>query len=384
MSPIDERSRRAAGDRRVVILQGYLRPNREALFDDLNDRLAADLVVLLYGRLPRHRMHVTPNATRRFETATVEAPTVRVSYRNTLTLPRGLHTELDRLKPDLVIGGWNPASMAASRWCDRHDRRFVIWSEETAVAARQRPLNRLRHVIRTRLGQRASLGIAAGAESADYFEALGFQGPIRIVPNSIAEEEHFARIGEKRAPVKVGLRRLRFLFAGSLVKIKGLDILIKNWGALTRDLPDGAELHIAGDGPLRSDVELRVRDDTRLHYHGFLRGSAYQDLFEHCDAMLVPSRMDCNPFVVIEALWAGLPVIVSRHAGNWREALNENGFVVQPNTPSIRTAIATFASLSPHDVNQMSRMSRSQANWYSRENAARAFASAIDSVTVST
>jgi glycosyltransferase involved in cell wall biosynthesis len=48
--------------------------------------------------------------------------------------------------------------------------------------------------------------------------------------------------------------------------------------------------------------------------------------------LLLPSLRDPNPLSVIEALWAGLPLLISDRCGNWPEAVEQgvNGWVIDP------------------------------------------------------
>ncbi len=56
------------------------------------------------------------------------------------------------------------------------------------------------------------------------------------------------------------------------------------------------------------------------------------ELYASCDLLLLPSLKDPNPLSVIEALWAGLPLLISDRCGNWPEAVEQgvNGWVVDP------------------------------------------------------
>lgn len=69
------------------------------------------------------------------------------------------------------------------------------------------------------------------------------------------------------------------------------------------------ELHIAGDGPLRSDLQRAAKDRPWLHLHG-----AVEDvpgfLARH-HAFLIPSIAEGMPLAMMEAMAAGLPVVAS-------------------------------------------------------------------------
>jgi glycosyltransferase involved in cell wall biosynthesis len=102
---------------------------------------------------------------------------------------------------------------------------------------------------------------------------------------------------------------------GRLVPIKGHDLLLAALDRITAALPD-IEVLLIGDGPLRVRIErfrargrggrslvlLRNRDDV-----GSLLASS--------DILLLPSRKEGLPTVLIEAAFAGVPIVASRIPG---------------------------------------------------------------------
>ena len=67
--------------------------------------------------------------------------------------------------------------------------------------------------------------------------------------------------------------------------------------------------------------------DVRLL--GFQNQGAIVELYSIADVFLLPSLSDANPLTCIEALWAGLPLFISNHCGNYPEVVKpeENGYV---------------------------------------------------------
>ncbi|MBA2639532.1 MAG: glycosyltransferase family 4 protein [Nocardioidaceae bacterium] len=98
-------------------------------------------------------------------------------------------------------------------------------------------------------------------------------------------------------------------FAGRLMDIKGVETLLDGWSrADTGDL----RLRVAGDGPLRSLVEERSRQDPTLSYEGWIDEQAVYEFMGGADAVLVPSEWyEGLPLVILRSLAVGTPVIVS-------------------------------------------------------------------------
>jgi glycosyltransferase involved in cell wall biosynthesis len=100
-----------------------------------------------------------------------------------------------------------------------------------------------------------------------------------------------------------------FGFIGALTPIKGVALLLEAAPALAQQ---GVRLRVAGDGPLRPDVEAA----PDVHYEGRLEGEDLAAFVGSCDLGLVPSLWDePGPFVVGEWLAAGRPLLATRRGG---------------------------------------------------------------------
>ena len=102
--------------------------------------------------------------------------------------------------------------------------------------------------------------------------------------------------------------RLRVLTVCRLVEKKGVDTLLR---AAAR-VP-GVEVTVAGDGPMREELEAMAPAGTR--FLGAVDASAVAGLLGESDAFALPCRpaaggdRDGIPVVLMEAMAAGLPVL---------------------------------------------------------------------------
>jgi glycosyltransferase involved in cell wall biosynthesis len=83
-------------------------------------------------------------------------------------------------------------------------------------------------------------------------------------------------------------------------------------------LPEPAHLDIAGDGPVRADLEALAAKEVpgRVTFHGRLAKDQLFDLLRRSSVAVVPSTWYENqPMAVLEALAIGLPVIGSDLGG---------------------------------------------------------------------
>jgi glycosyltransferase involved in cell wall biosynthesis len=133
-----------------------------------------------------------------------------------------------------------------------------------------------------------------------------------------------ARIS-KRAAAGAGDAQFVIGWAGRLSEIKRPLDLVR-----TAAKVDGSLLVLAGDGPLRGEVEAlasRLGIDERVRLLGY--ADDLGDWYGAFDAFLLTSANEGAPVVAIEALAAGVPVVAT-DAGGTRTVVDdaESGYVV--------------------------------------------------------
>jgi glycosyltransferase involved in cell wall biosynthesis len=126
---------------------------------------------------------------------------------------------------------------------------------------------------------------------------------------------------------------LRLLFVGNDTGRKGLPELI----AAVEELDGTVELDVVtGD-------EVSGSDRVRVH-HGISAGTAeLAARYIAADALALPSHADASPWVVLEALAAGLPVLATR-VGAIAEMVGDAGVLVAPgDPPALRQGLRELA-----------------------------------------
>jgi glycosyltransferase involved in cell wall biosynthesis len=136
-------------------------------------------------------------------------------------------------------------------------------------------------------------------------------------------------------------------YIGGLAATKGVRLLVEATAELARH---GLTLRVAGDGPLRPEVEAAAARGE-LVYDGFLDGARKLDFLAACDAGLVPSLWDepsGPPYVVCEWLAAGRPVLATRRGGLAETIeLLDGVFPLEPTAAGIVSAIAALGDERP-------------------------------------
>lgn len=140
-----------------------------------------------------------------------------------------------------------------------------------------------------------------------------------------------------------GRNQIGLVAVGRLTAQKGFDLLIEAL-RLCKDLP--LHLTLLGEGPMRGDLEQMTIEKglkDRVQFVGY-QANPYPFL-RQADALVLSSRFEGFPNVVLEALACGTPVIATPAPGGVREILDGlEGCVLAENVSaeSLADALASF------------------------------------------
>lgn len=106
------------------------------------------------------------------------------------------------------------------------------------------------------------------------------------------------------------LREDYFCYVGRLSKEKGVETL------LSAAAQSGVQIRIAGDGPLKEQLEAKYDSYDNISFLGQLKSTEVIELLSHAKASIIPSEWyENNPIGAIESLCCGTPVIGSDIGG---------------------------------------------------------------------
>jgi glycosyltransferase involved in cell wall biosynthesis len=121
------------------------------------------------------------------------------------------------------------------------------------------------------------------------------------------------------------------LFVGVLERYKGFDVLAEAWPRVARELPD-ARLRLVGRGTLATDAAaLAARFAGRVTWTESLAPGEIAAALDDATALVLPSRSEGLPRVVIESFCRGRAVVGAR-AGGIPDIVEDdvNGVLVPP------------------------------------------------------
>lgn len=133
-----------------------------------------------------------------------------------------------------------------------------------------------------------------------------------------------------RSSLGIGRNELVIVFASMNFEIKGLDDIIASLGKIQKQSPR-LKLVVAGKGNIKKYQKMAREAGVaeNIVFTGVLNREKLTDLYLAGDLYVMLSRFDTFGMVVLEAMAAGLPVMVSSHVGAKDLVVqNENGFVV--------------------------------------------------------
>ncbi len=146
------------------------------------------------------------------------------------------------------------------------------------------------------------------------------------------------------------------LFAGRLAPEKRVNLIVD----AARELPD-IQFTIAGDGPLKPEVEREAESLANLTSLGWVSRQQLLDAMDAADLLVLPSTVESFGTVALEAMSRERLTLVSRNCGivDWPE-LADNLFTIGA-TETVAQAIRRIAALSGGERQRIAQGAREAA-----------------------
>ncbi len=152
----------------------------------------------------------------------------------------------------------------------------------------------------------------------------------RIVPNGVLPAE-FTAVTKAEAPST-------YLFIGELRRLKGVDLLLEAFAIVSSRQP--ATLTIVGAGP---DADAFHRQANALGISdkvNFAGPMPARQAFALGEVLVMPSRAESFPYIVLEAAAAAVPLIATRVGGIPEITLGTDTALIEPeNVPALAAAM---------------------------------------------
>ncbi|HSM28524.1 MAG TPA: glycosyltransferase [Thioalkalivibrio sp.] len=293
-----------AGRLRVAIFSDAL-PERNgagAYYEDLAAQLGPRLGALqLFRPLAKQRLL-------RFALALPGDPTQKLITPNLLRI----HRQFRALRPHLVVAvtpgpfgllGFHYARRSGCGFLTGFHTHFEGLCELYGNTLVFRTAQRYLEAVNGLLCRNSDAVLVNNTGLVQTVERLGAQR-VEVVGTPLAQAFLDA------PPLARSGRLRRVLFAGRLAPEKNIPAIIE----AARALPE-VRFVLAGDGPLRGELEDAARDQANLVLTGWLDRTALCGEMDAADLLILPSHMETFGTVALEAMARGRPALVAEAAG---------------------------------------------------------------------
>lgn len=213
---------------------------------------------------------------------------------------------------------------------------YVVVAHGTDVRSLERP-SRIGRMCRTAV-QGADARVAVSGVLAERLRAaagLPQDSPVDVVHMGI-DTSVFDPDRDARSSLGIPEVERVVLFAGKLVPVKGVDVLLRAFAAL-REAGEADRLVIVGDGPLAGVLRDEARAlgcEADVRFVGQVTQPELASWMAAADVFVLPSHDEGRGLVLLEAMACGTPCVASAVGGIPETLPPECGRLVPPAEPA--------------------------------------------------
>ncbi len=267
-------------------------------------------------------------------------------------LPSGatIRRILDSIKPDLIHHHYvgymmmRVCGIAQSRKLPQIST-YHFSSEVLTQPLPMRPFAPLVRRLLVHYNNRFDLIIAPSANLASQISREGVRTPVQFITNPVVFGGGAAVMPAPRTP------DFTVMYAGRLGQEKNISYLLRAFAALLNAMPQAC-LWVAGRGPEGSALEALCRDlgvSEKVKFLGFLDHSTLATYYAACDVFVLPSLIETQGLVAMEAMRFSRPVIVTKTIVSAQELVEHgvSGYIVDPDSVQDLTARLVALATNP-------------------------------------
>lgn len=177
---------------------------------------------------------------------------------------------------------------------------------------------------------RTDLVISVSRVLARQLSGKGITTPVCFISNPVGFSDTSSVVPMPREAA------LTIMFAGRLNPEKNLTFLLGGYAKLLQSFPE-AMLWIAGEGAQKNQLQRLCHSlgvTERVKFLGFQTHESLARYYAGCDVFVLPSLVETQGLVAMEAMWFGKPVVVARSVISATELVDpgQNGFIVDQNS----------------------------------------------------
>jgi glycosyltransferase involved in cell wall biosynthesis len=279
----------------------------------------------------------------------------------------GVIGALRKFKPDIVVtDGFNPTHLYAFLYTLVSDAAHIPMTDGTDRS--EEALSAVHRAVRRLVYSRSSAFVSASVGGDRLYQSYG-----------IAADECFKSClcvdnNAYTPPVPAPQKRYDFIFAGRIEPGKSPLFALEVACVTAQNLGRKTSLLVVGSGSLDKELRRAAAEKSQwveVEFFGFAAQAQLPELYRSARLFLFPTLADVWGVVANEACAAGLPVLVSPHAGVNGELVRdgENGFICEIDADLWAQRAALLLS-QPGMWQEFSARSLALANQYTFANSA--------------
>lgn len=218
-----------------------------------------------------------------------------------------------------------PAGLIAKILAEKHRKPFIVTLHGSDVNI----LMPRRREIYVGILESASATIFVSKALLERAKSLGFSGRNAVVIPNGYDETTFEPLDKEMVRKELGMYKEGYKyvgFVGNLIPIKRADRLGEIFSLIAKEIPETFFI-VVGDGPLRRRLEKETKG-LNIIFTGRVPQTEVAKYMNAMDVMVLPSRNEGWPCVVLEAQACGTCVVGSSNGGI-PEAIGFQEYVVE-------------------------------------------------------
>lgn len=265
------------------------------LYNEISKKLKIKVIYLGNGSIIRNKDFISGKMNFEYEFLSELEYENRNKFKNIIKLISIIKsTNYKRI----LIGGWDELENWITMFISSSKKNCVV--VESSIF--ESKVKGLKGFLKKIFLKRINYGYVSGEDQKKVLEALNFKG--KIIKTYGVGLMNFQQ--QKIKVTKENSAR-NFLYVGRLSKEKNLEYLIKIFNELNY------ELGIVGSGP--EEEYLKKISNKNIKFYGYVDNKVLPGIYTSYDVFILPSKSEPWGLVVEEALYYGLPVIVSNRVG---------------------------------------------------------------------
>ncbi len=199
---------------------------------------------------------------------------------------------------------------------------------------------------------------ATSLSEYESVRAVRMKAPVAVISNGVDIPVAAGRAGPSPR---------RLLFLGRLHQVKGLDVLLRSWSAVSNRFPEW-EVHVFGPDEGGHGREMRALTAAlgapRVHFRGPVYGPDKWRELAAGSLFVLPSHTENFGLAIAEALASGVPAIVT-HGAPWEGLDREGcGWWIEHGVDSLTACLETSLAIPADELRAMGLRGR---EWMKRD-----------------